>query len=101
MQLTIDTNTKGFQEAHFGKNHDATTFYQFAARLQKILGIQYSKKYDYFNTMIWDYSYNSISYQLRYDWHEGIFIALASKDHSQPEEIAGFETMVALLERFN
>ncbi len=101
MELTVETNTNGNQEINFGNNHNATSFYQFAARLEKILGIKYSKKHDYFNTITWDYLYQDVQFKLVYDWHEGIFISLLNKKEPTAQEKLTFDALTGILQGFN
>ncbi|MBK7035635.1 MAG: hypothetical protein IPH42_04670 [Bacteroidetes bacterium] len=101
MELTVETNTLGNQEINFGNNHNATSFYQFAARLEKILAIKYTKKHDYFNTITWDYMYRDVKFKLVYDWHEGIFISLVNKQEATEQERIIFESLTSILQRFN
>ncbi len=101
MELKVETNRKGYQEINFGNHHNSTSFYQFAARLEKIISIRYTKKHDYFNTITWDYMYREVPFKLYYDWHEGIFICLKNQETATEQETEIFDGLALLLQRFN
>lgn len=96
LEFRIKKNTSGFNQIDFGAERDTQGFYQLAKRIERILDIQFSKKTDHFNTLVWNYSYHGVPFVLCYHWDAGTYIRPQNAEPTPDDELK-LEEIISIL----